>query len=118
VLEPQALQRIRAMQQQGGPDILVTVIGIYLDNSVVMVDKVRAGIAAGDAKLICDAAHALKSSSANLGANTLSAIARQLEAMRRESDLSAALPLAERLFAEHARVVEALHNEMQRKATA
>ena len=113
VLDTQALLRIRGMQQQGGPDILATVIDLYLDSSQALIEKIRAGIAAGDTKSVCDAAHTLKSSSANLGAQRLPAMARQLESMRRESDLELLRPLAAELILEHERVVEALRGQLQ-----
>jgi HPt (histidine-containing phosphotransfer) domain-containing protein len=113
VLDSQALLRIRGMQQQGGPDILATVIDLYLDSSQALIEKIRAGIAAGDTKSVCDAAHTLKSSSANLGAQRLPAMARQLESMRRESDLELLRPLAAELILEHERVVEALRAQLQ-----
>jgi CheY-like chemotaxis protein len=113
VLDSQALLRIRGMQQQGGPDILATVIDLYLDSSQALIEKIRAGIAAGDTKSVCDAAHTLKSSSANLGAQRLPVIARQLESMRRESDLELLRPLAAELILEHERVVEALRAQLQ-----
>lgn len=113
VLDTQALLRIRGMQQQGGPDILATVIQLYLDSSRELMEKIRAGVAARDAKAVGDAAHTLKSSSANLGAVRLPVLARQLESMRRESDLGMMRPLADELALEYARVVEALRGEMQ-----
>ena len=115
VLDPQALQRIRGMQQQGRPDILSTVIGLYLDSAQALVGKIRAGIAAGDTKAICDAAHTLKSSSANLGAQRLPAVARQLESMRRESDLDMLRPLVDELVLEHERMITALREALQTK---
>ena len=115
VLDTQALLRIRGMQQQGGPDILATVIQLYLDSSRELMEKIHAGVAAGDAKAVGDAAHTLKSSSANLGAVRLPVLARQLEAMRRESDLGMMRPLADELALEYARVVEALRAELPHK---
>ena len=115
VLDRQALDRIRSMQQQGGPDILATVIELYLDGSRDQVQKIRDSVAASDTKGVCEAAHTLKSSSANLGALGLSSIAKQLELTRRESDSGMLRPLTEDLVTEYERVVEALREELQRK---
>jgi signal transduction histidine kinase/CheY-like chemotaxis protein/HPt (histidine-containing phosphotransfer) domain-containing protein len=111
VLNDSALAQIRALQQPGGPNLLDKVIALYMDSSQSLLEKVRDGLAAGDARTLSEAAHALKSSSANVGATSLAEIARQLEASGREADLSRAQLLAERLFHEHRRVVEALSAE-------
>jgi len=58
------------------------------------------------------AAHALKSSSANLGALGLSALFRDIEAAGREKDLDRAVSLVQRSSQEFARVQEALRTEM------
>ncbi|MDH4167272.1 MAG: response regulator [Gammaproteobacteria bacterium] len=111
VLNDSALAQIRALQQPGGPDLLDKVIALYLESSQSLLEKLRAGLAAGDARALYEAAHALKSSSANVGATALAEIARQLEASGREADLRRAHLLADQLFHEHRRVVEALGAE-------
>jgi HPt (histidine-containing phosphotransfer) domain-containing protein len=58
------------------------------------------------------AAHALKSSSANLGALGLSALFRDIESAGREKDLSRAASLVARTSGEFARVQAALRSEL------
>jgi two-component system sensor histidine kinase/response regulator len=111
VLNDSALAQIRALQQPGGPDLLDQVIGLYMDSSQSLLEQVRAGIAQADARTVTEAAHALKSSSANLGATSLAEIAKQLEMSGREADLSRAQLLADQLVLEHRRVVAALTAE-------
>ncbi|MGB7739060.1 MAG: response regulator [Steroidobacteraceae bacterium] len=111
VLNDNALAQIRALQQPGGPNLLDKVIALYMDSSQSLLEKVRAGLAVGDARKLSEAAHALKSSSANVGATSLAEIAGQLEASGREADLHRAHLLADQLFHEHQRVVEALRAE-------
>ena len=108
VLNESALAQIRALQEPGGPNLLDQVIGLYVDSSQSLLERVRAGLAAGDAMALSEAAHALKSSSANVGATSLAEIAKQLEMSGREADLRRAQLLADQLFHEHRRVVEAL----------
>ena len=108
VLDARALEQIRALQQPGAPDLLEKIIGLYLDNSRSMTDRIRAALAAGDANGLREAAHALKSSSANVGATGLADIARQLETLGREANLDAARPLVDQMSNEHRRVVSAL----------
>ena len=108
VLDPRALEQIRALQKPGAPDLLEKLIALYLDSSRSLIEKIRAALAASDANALGEAAHALKSSSANVGATGLVEIARQLEAMGREATLDVAEPLVEQLVVEHRRVVSAL----------
>ena len=64
-----------------------------------------------NATLMRESAHALKSSSANVGANVLADLCRRLEIMGRENDLSEALTIHELFEREYERVVAALRLE-------
>jgi len=108
VLDPRALDQIRALQQPGAPDLLGRIIGLYLENSRTLTEQIRAALAAGDATGLLQAAHALKSSSANVGATALADLAGQLEALGREARLDAARLLVNPMFQAHERVVGAL----------
>ena len=108
VLDPRAFEQIRALQQPGAPDLLAKIIALYLDNSRRLTESIRVALAAGDANGLREAAHALKSSSANVGATGLAAVAKELETLGREQRLDAARPLVLQMGAEHGRVVIAL----------
>ena len=111
VLDEQALVQLRQLQQPGGPDLVSKVIGIYLDSSRSLTEKLRTALTAGDASGVREAAHALKSSSANVGATALAELARRLEMMGREASLDGAMPLLEQMLGEYQRVVGALQNQ-------
>jgi CheY-like chemotaxis protein len=111
VLNEGAIAQIRALQLPGGPDLLGQVIALYLESSQGLLEQVRAGLAKADARAVAEAAHALKSSSANVGATSLAEIAKQLEMSGREADLRRAQLLADQLVLEHRRVVAALSAE-------
>jgi HPt (histidine-containing phosphotransfer) domain-containing protein len=108
VLDARALEQIRALQQPGGADLVDKVVRLYLESSRALTEKIEAALGVGDANGVREAAHALKSSSANVGATGLADLARQLEAMGRSADLSQATAVAEQLFAEYQRVIGAL----------
>ena len=72
-----------------GEDFLVELIGDYVEDSTARVARMRQAFNAGDAETLTLEAHTLKSSSASLGAETLSALAKRLEDMGRDGDLSA-----------------------------
>jgi signal transduction histidine kinase/CheY-like chemotaxis protein len=107
-LDPRALEQIRALQQPGAPDLVAKIIALYLENSRSLMEKIRAALAAGDANALREAAHALKSSSGNVGATGLVEIARQLEALGRDGKSDAAAGLVDGMSREHARVISAL----------
>jgi HPt (histidine-containing phosphotransfer) domain-containing protein len=68
-------------------------MGVYLDNSLALLRQVEQGVIAGDADALRRAAHSLKSSSANVGAEKLSKLFLELEVLGRDGQLTAAKPL-------------------------
>jgi CheY-like chemotaxis protein len=95
-LEPEPLAKIRALQRPGAPDLLAKVIGVYLDNSPALVQRLCEAVAQGNSMALREAAHSLKSSSANLGAAQLAGLCKELEQMGRDGQLQGA---AEKLSA-------------------
>ena len=107
-LDREALDRVRALQRGGEPSVLNRLIDIYLDNSAQLVSDLENGIAANDPKAVTINAHSLKSSSANLGANRLADICRQVEENGRAANLDNISVLFDQLSSELAEVCEAL----------
>jgi two-component system sensor histidine kinase/response regulator len=62
-----------------GTDFLVELIDVYLDDTPTRLAQLRQALDGGDAETMTREAHTLKSSSANVGAMTLSALAQQVE---------------------------------------
>ena len=100
-LNADALDCIRELQQPGEPNLLEQVIGLYLETSKELWSKLRVAVDTGDAAAVGEAAHALKSSSANVGAKSLAELCRQLETMGRQNDLSCASSLLDKLSVEY-----------------
>ncbi|MCB9983241.1 MAG: Hpt domain-containing protein [Rhodospirillales bacterium] len=61
-------------------DKFAGVVEVFINNSDKYIEAIQRGVKAGDAQTVADAAHPLKSSSANLGLVKLSEICRALEA--------------------------------------
>jgi len=114
VLDQHVLARIRALQRDGAPSVLHRVIGIYLDAAPKLVAEVRSAIERRDALRLQRAAHGLKSSSANLGAQTLGELCKELEIMGRLGKLEGAAHKFDVLEFEFEAVRNAL--ELQRTA--
>ena len=108
VLDPAALATIRALQQPGSPNLLQKIIGVYLDSSRALVEQLGAAFLASESTAIAEAAHALKSSSANIGATALAEICRVIESAGRRGDLSGTRGLQTAMRSEYAGVVAAL----------
>jgi len=82
-IEEGALNNIRALQREGAPNLLDKVIKQYFINSPCLLDSMRTAVAAGDWAGLLYAAHSLSSSSANLGALSLSELCKQMEVLLR-----------------------------------
>jgi two-component system sensor histidine kinase/response regulator len=112
-LEAEVLDRIRALQRPGTPSLLAKIIGVYLDNSLTLVQRLREALAQGDAAALCETAHSLKSSSANLGAAQLATLCKELEYRGREQRLEGAAALLTQLEVEYDQAREALAVELE-----
>jgi HPt (histidine-containing phosphotransfer) domain-containing protein len=101
------------LQKPGAPSILQRVIDIYLESSQELRSRLQVAIDTANAVLLREAAHALRSSSANVGANGLADLCKRLEAMGRNDNLADTPTIHERFEREYARVVAALKLEVE-----
>ena len=111
-LDEQALKQIRALHKPGGPDLLKRIVALYLTNSRALIDSLRAAIISSDAAAVLQAAHSLKSSSANVGATDLTKLCAALEAAAKAGKLASGLGTLDRIVAEHNRVLLALSTQI------
>ena len=81
LLDPAPLGALRMLQRPGGPDLAAKVVRIYLEHTPTVLADLKAAMAAQDANRVRSLAHALKSSSAHLGASALAELARDLETL-------------------------------------
>ena len=88
-IEREICAKAREWIDEYGEDFLVELIGDYLEDGSSRVARLRQAVDAGDAEALTHEAHTLKSSSANLGAQTLSALAKRLEEMGRDGAIAA-----------------------------
>ena len=91
MLDQKALDVIRALQREGEPSLLDRVIKLYLDSSPKLLRSLRESVEQKDnLKAVHEAAHSLKSSSANLGATALATLCKELEEMARQDRMTGA----------------------------
>ncbi|HSO39027.1 MAG TPA: ATP-binding protein, partial [Labilithrix sp.] len=107
-LEPAALQAIRGMQRPGRPDILQTVIGLFVTSSPGELDALRSALVERRSADAVRIAHKLKGASGTLGARRLEGELTALEAEAETADQAALLARAERARVELARVLVAM----------
>jgi HPt (histidine-containing phosphotransfer) domain-containing protein len=103
---------IATLQRPGAPPIVSKVISLYFQSSNEVLLKLRQAIQQGDADATRQAAHTLKSSSANVGARQLALLSKQLEDACRNNSMEKAGLLLDRITTEHGRVVAALQGEL------
>jgi HPt (histidine-containing phosphotransfer) domain-containing protein len=116
VIDRSVLASLRELQDEGDPNIVAEVGGLFIKHSPEKVNAIMRSVESGDAKGLHIAAHSLKSSSAYVGALRLSALARELELMGRSNSLEGAYELAQRLKTEFMQVMIALEAEIKREA--
>ena len=115
-LDSKVLDGLSRLQQPGAPSIMRRVIDLYLESSRLLHDRLRNAVANADAVSLRESAHALKSSSANVGALNLAELCRRLEVMGRENDLADVVVIHERFEKEFERVVAALERQAESSA--
>ena len=113
ILKQEMLDRIRVLQRPGRPDILRKAIGLYMDSAPGLMQTLRESIEQGDGEALRAAAHSLKSSSANLGAERLAALCEELEGMGTTGCMDAGAALLDRVDSEYQAAHTALLDEMR-----
>jgi len=85
-IDTRVLDKIRALQRPGQPDVLVTIVSTYLRDLPGTVEATRRAAEKADYQALFEAAHRMKSSSAFVGALRLAELCTQLETIGREHD--------------------------------
>jgi PAS domain S-box-containing protein len=110
-IDQSVLVGLRELQEEGQPDFLTELIDIYLEDSVKLVEEIRAAVQADDAARVRQAAHTLKGSSGNLGANGFSKLCYEMELYARDGEMAGARKTLPALQREYDLVTEGLANE-------
>jgi HPt (histidine-containing phosphotransfer) domain-containing protein len=103
-VDPETLQMLAELQEPGEPDLLRELITLFLRDTPERMDAARAALASLDFETAGRAAHSVKGSAANLGANQLQALAGTAEAAARDQDATALTAALAALDEEFARV--------------
>jgi HPt (histidine-containing phosphotransfer) domain-containing protein len=79
ILDPAAIENLRSLNPGDRGEFLREIIGIFLEDTPQRLAELDECLAKGDAARFSRAAHSIKGSSSNLGANALRDVAGQLE---------------------------------------
>ncbi len=112
VLDSEALDTIKSLEQPGTPSLLKRVIDTYLETSAPLVETIGSSIQQKVADDLLQASHSLKSSSANVGAKRLAGLCAELESFARDEQMNDLDERAEMVSKEYQLVVEALNAEL------
>ncbi|MGE0821421.1 MAG: response regulator [Candidatus Binatia bacterium] len=93
VLDDTTLLDLQKLQRPGQPNIVHRCVSMYLSDSENLMEAIRTAIAKGDNHGLREAAHSLKSSSAQVGVRRFSELCKDLEEMARANAVSQAVPL-------------------------
>lgn len=81
-IDETALERLRAV---GGRKLVRQMIDLFLSNAPERIEAARSGEKAGDLRAVERAAHSLRASAANFGANVLYELAGEIERLALEN---------------------------------
>ncbi|BDI03902.1 response regulator [Sphaerotilus microaerophilus] len=112
-IHPAALATLRELDDSGTDALVRELLGTWLHDAGLGLAQVDGALASGDAAALARAAHALKSSSANVGAQALSACWRELERCGRENRMGDARASIEQTRREHIRAADALQQILE-----
>ncbi len=79
VIDPQAIENLRALNPGDNDEFLREIAGIFLEDTPLRIAELEQSSAAGDTAKFTRAAHSIKGSSSNLGAVALRNVAEKLE---------------------------------------
>jgi CheY-like chemotaxis protein len=116
VVESRVLDGLSALQGAWGQDVVQKVVQVYLHRSREIVAELRLSLDAPDAASVTANAHALKSSSAKVGALKLADLCKALETAGRQGDLTSAAEIHQHIQQEHNQVLEALKLKIEPSA--
>jgi len=108
VISLSSLEAIGALDPAQGKDLASRIIDVYQENSTELIEVMSEALSRGDREKIRTTAHALKSSSGNVGADRLVEMCRSMEIAARDNELEGMSEQLMTVRQEHMQVIHAL----------
>jgi HPt (histidine-containing phosphotransfer) domain-containing protein len=109
VLESAVIDALRALNEEGQPDVVKEVLGLFVTESAARLDAIEAAVRAHDAAALQRSAHTLKGASGAIGAVALQTACRTLEDMGKHGSFDEAPAAVESMRHEYRRVLDAIN---------
>ena len=109
------LRELKALDEASGGGLIAELIGMFASATPERLAKLRASLAANDAKAVASEAHAMKGSAGAVGASLMLTLAGALEAEAKQGNLAEANARIAAMEAELPVVLGELEQENQRK---
>jgi signal transduction histidine kinase/DNA-binding response OmpR family regulator/HPt (histidine-containing phosphotransfer) domain-containing protein len=116
-INPATLEALREFDPHGGNGLAAELMQAFLAMAQPGLCKVEDAVLVANSKALAAAAHTLKSASANVGAQTLSALYSKLELLGREQRANEARELLGPVREAHAQAVARIHEILEEPAT-
>lgn len=101
------LDQSRLLDQFGDePEVIAELRDLFLEDFPQQLERIRGGVADGDADLVARAAHSLKGASGTFGAERVFQVAQAIERLARDGHLDAVIIGLDLLDEELAKVVD------------
>lgn len=93
ILNPDAIQALRELSPDGDGAFIRELVDIYLADTPKQMAQLQEALDRNDAALVVRAAHTIKGSSGNFGAEAFAGLAKQIESAGKANDLASAAAL-------------------------
>ncbi len=110
IIDPEALENLKALNPDDGDGFLRELVEIFLSDTPARIVEMKTALSAGDGITFTRAAHSIKGSASNLGAEPLRAISEKLEHRSKTEGMNGIEPLVSELEVQYA----AVHAELKR----
>jgi HPt (histidine-containing phosphotransfer) domain-containing protein len=102
------LESRRGPQEDGEPDKLARIVGLFIDDVPLRLQELRLAVERGEAQKVEETAHMLKGGSGYMGATRMAEICAEIQALGASSELSRVPELLDTLETEFERIRPAL----------
>lgn len=113
-LDHAALDRLRELGCDGAPDMLIYVAELFVEQLELRMTALHTAVNNGELEVVQQAAHTLQGSCANVGAERMARLCKELQTAARTNDQAGVAEVAARLGAEAERVKQALRHEVHK----